>query len=360
MSVIGVLENSDDGANVYLSTLPMTHAKLPTSNLSALPCTPLLVERPWGGTRLQAWGRDCAGRKVGESWEVCGLPGFQTPFGVGGWADLGALAGDAADPLELGGKEFPLLLKLIDAAENLSIQLHPYVVTPEGAPKTEAWVILDAQEGASLYAGVRERMGRVELIERVGKGDLSVLEQIPVKTGDVVFIPGGTLHAITAGLLIAEIQQSSDTTWRVWDWNRKDAQGNGRTLHLRQAIRDVDPVPRAGLLTTPLADGQGREFLVACPSFTACRHQENAHIEADSSWRILLQVGEGGLLSDATGTRDFGRGQTLLLPRGCVANTMGGQVLEFWVADLEREVLEPLLQAGHPQSAIRALGAGTW
>lgn len=267
---------------------------------------------------------------------------------------------DLSDPLELAGKPFPLLLKLIDASENLSIQLHPCVVTPEGAPKTEAWVVLDAPEGAFLYAGVREMLGRVELVERIGRGDLSVLEKIPVKTGDVVFIPGGTLHAITAGLLIAEIQQSSDTTWRVWDWNRRDAQGNGRTLHLRQAIRDVDPRPRAGLLTMPLRDGAGREMLLACPFFAGRRHPELSRIEAQGSWRILLQVGQGGTLTDGNGERRFERGDTMLLPRGASATVQGGSVLEFWVADLEREVLAPLLAAGHSEAQIRALGAGTW
>jgi len=310
--------------------------------------------------RLGEWGRDTAAGRIGESWELSGLPGSCTRFGAGPWPDLDAMARDPSDPLDLGGKPFPLLLKLIDAAENLSIQLHPCVATPEGAPKTEAWVVLDAPEGAFLYAGVREMLGRVTLVERIGKGDLSMLEKIPVKTGDVVFIPGGTLHAITAGLLIAEIQQSSDTTWRVWDWNRRDAEGNGRTLHLRQAIRDVDPTPRPGLLTTPLTDDLGREVFVACPCFAGRRHPAVSRIEAEGSWRILLQVGQDGMLADAAGERGFARGDAVLLPRGASVDVRGGSVLEFWVADLERDVLAPLLAAGHGQAQIRALGAGTW
>jgi len=338
----------------------MTQFDSRSGGACALPCLPQSVARPWGGVRLREWGRDVDAGCIGESWELSGLPGSCTRFGSGSWPDLEAMLRDPSDPLNLGGKPFPLLLKLIDAADNLSIQLHPCVVTPEGAPKTEAWVVLDAPEGAFLYAGVRERLGRVELIERIGKGDLSVLEKIPVKTGDVVFIPGGTLHAITSGLLIAEIQQSSDTTWRVWDWNRRDAQGNGRTLHLRQAIRDVDPCPRPGLLTEPLRDGQGREVLVACPFFTGRRHPATSRIEAEGSWRILLQVGQEGILTDGNGERRFVRGDVVLLPRGASATVQGGSVLEFWVADLEREVLAPLLEAGHAQARIRALGAGTW
>lgn len=338
----------------------MTQIASPARNVSALPCLPLLVERPWGGSRLEAWGRACEGRRIGESWELCGLPGSETRFAAGEWVDLGGLVRDPADPLDLGGRDFPLLLKLIDAQENLSIQLHPCVVTPEGAPKTEAWVILDAPEGAYLYAGVREMLGRVELIERIGKGDLSVLERIPVKTGDVVFIPGGTLHAITAGLLIAEIQQSSDTTWRIWDWNRKDAQGNGRALHLRQAIRDVDPRPNPALRTTPLADAAGRSTLVACEHFAARRHPSVSRVEADTGWRILLQVGHEGTIEGCCGPKDFPRGRTILLPRGRAVELRGGDVLEFWVPDLENDVLLPLLAAGHEESAIRSLGAGTW
>ncbi|MEN9353624.1 MAG: hypothetical protein RL318_949 [Fibrobacterota bacterium] len=340
---------------------PMKMIDSPLSMTSVLRCLPHLVERPWGGERLQGWGRECRGRKIGESWELCGLEGSSTAFSEGAWPTLRDMACDPSDPLELHGDAFPLLLKLIDADEPLSIQLHPCCETVDGLPKTEAWIVLEAPEGAFLYAGIRQELPARELIERVASGDLSVLEQVTVKAGDVVFIPGGTLHAITAGLVIAEIQQSSDTTWRVWDWGRRDAQGNGRTLHIPQAIRDVDPTPRSGLLTKPLADHDGCEYLVACPSFAARRHVGSVQIVAATGWRILLQVGDHGLMTQADGKAEvFARGQTLLLPKGAEVNVEGGSVLEFWVPDLEADVRMPLLAAGHDDLAIRALGAGTW
>ena len=329
--------------------------------VSPLFSLPHLVERPWGGNRLAAWGKELAGQRIGESWELVDLPCHASGFeGVPG-QNLSSLRLDAADPLGLAGKPFPLLVKLIDACENLSIQLHPREDSEEGRAKTEAWVILAAPEGAHLYAGLRGELPARPLIERVAQGDLSPLERIPVKAGDTIFVPSGTLHALTAGVLVAEVQQSSDTTWRVWDWNRRDAAGNPRQLHIEQAVRDVDPRPRLGLKTSPLALDKNREILCACPHFAMLRHLgETSRVAAQGEFRVLMQLGEGGQILSQGEMRSFEKGATCLLPVGCEAELSGGEVLETWVPDLERDIVKPLLAVGHSRTAIGALGAGTW
>jgi mannose-6-phosphate isomerase len=337
----------------------MNQPEHPIAAPMALACLPQTVERPWGGTRLAGRGNAWSAPRIGESWETSGLQGHVTRFRDGRWADLAAMLADPSDPLRLRGGAFPLLFKLIDAAENLSIQVHPAEATCDGAAKTEAWIVLEATEGAFLYAGVREELGREDLVARVASGDLSLLDRIEVRAGDVVLIPGGTIHAITAGLLVAEIQQSSDTTWRIWDWDRRDAHGATRTLHVAQATRDVDPVPRPGLRIVPLPDGLGGEFLVACPCFVARRHRSPQRIEARSGWTLLFQAGKTGRMDRGIGLEPFEFGQTLLLPHGASVR-IEGEVLEFWVADLQAEVMEPLLACGHSEASIRALGAGTW
>ena len=322
-------------------------------------CEPVLFERPWGGNALRRWGKVPASDKVGESWELGDLPGFST--GLGDGSVLGGLVADPADPLGLCGKPFPLLVKFLDARTNLSVQLHPFRETPDGLPKTEAWLVLEAPAGAAVLLGVAKELPARELIEGIAQGDMDLLRRIPVQPGDVVFVPGGTLHALTEGMVVAEVQQSSDTTWRVWDWDRRDAAGNGRALHIEQAIRDVDPAVRSGLKIAPLRVGEGRELLCACRSFAFARNWGASRmVRGDSGFRILVQLEDGGTLVGAGGEEGFSKGQTVLLPVGGELELRGGLVMEAWVPDLERDIVSLALAHGHSREDARALGAGTW
>jgi mannose-6-phosphate isomerase len=322
-------------------------------------CQPALFERPWGGNALSLWGKFPQSATVGESWELGDLPDFSTPLGDG--LTLGCLCRDATDPLGLGGVTFPLLVKLLDARENLSVQLHPFQATVDGLPKTEAWLVLEAPDDAAVLLGVTRELPAKELIEAVAQGNMDLLDRIPVQAGDVVLVPGGTLHALTKGLLVAEVQQSSDTTWRVWDWNRKDAAGNGRTLHIEQAIRDVNPKIRAGLKVAPLSVGDGRELLCACPSFAMARNWGASRaVHAASGFKILMQLQEGGTLVAGGSEETFAKGETILLPVGGEVELRGGVALEAWVPDLERDIVATALAHGHSREAAKALGAGVW
>lgn len=213
---------------------------------------PLLVEKIWGGRRLaEVFGRELAAGKIGESWEVSGLREALTPVASGPFrgADLyrlGAARGEEVfgPALAPGCREdFPLLVKYIDASDVLSVQVHPgddYALS-QGFPngKSEAWVIVAADEGAFVYRGfapgVKAKNFRAALEsderERVGE----CLNKVTVKAGDVIDLPAGTVHAIGAGLLLYEVQQSSDATYRVYDWGRMGLDGKPRALHLDKA-----------------------------------------------------------------------------------------------------------------------------
>lgn len=209
----------------------------------------IVKARAWGGTRLSSYGKPAIpDAKVGESWEVADLPDTisdgQSRIASGPFAGLSlrelrsAHARDllgTADPAPDGA--FPLLVKFLDAAENLSVQVHPdasYVRAHPGAHlKTEAWIVLEAAPGARVYRGIRESTDADAFFAAVAEGRaLDHLESFEVSRGDCIYLPSGTCHALGAGILAAEVQTPSDTTFRVWDWDRNDP---ARPLHLAEA-----------------------------------------------------------------------------------------------------------------------------
>jgi len=214
----------------------------------------LLVRRYlWGSRRLET----CLGKPLGagndyaESWEVCDRGVDQSIV------DQGPLAGMALGELvrqrgpELFGRHhpqsrFPLLVKFLDAAQALSVQVHPNDeqaarLNPPDSGKTEAWYILSADPGSTIYAGLCQGVDRQQLAAAIGQGTCeNLLHHFQPKAGDCLFIPAGTVHALGAGLLVAEVQQSSDTTFRLYDWNRVGPDGMSRPLHIEQGLAVVD------------------------------------------------------------------------------------------------------------------------
>ena len=231
---------------------------------------PILVERIWGGNALARYGKAIpAGKHIGESWEISDRAdaqsivangpaagqtlrqliqslGYETV--VGRVTSRGAASGDAAY------KRFPLLIKLLDARERLSLQVHPPAALAAllgGEPKTEMWYILDAAPEAALIAGLRRGVTRQQFEAAIRQGGAAFQKcfyQFPVRAGEALFVPSGRLHAIGAGLVIAEVQQNSDTTYRVYDWDRVDDKGQPRALHVRESLasinfEDFEPAP---------------------------------------------------------------------------------------------------------------------
>lgn len=222
---------------------------------------PILVERVWGGNELRHYGKSLPpGKRIGESWEISDRDNEQSTVATG--PDAGktlrqlieqhgaALLGrNCPDP-----KRFPLLIKLLDARERLSLQVHPPAIVAKklkGEPKTEMWLVLDADPDAQLIAGLHKGSTGADFMRALewtqkhnGQKPVKTLEEciysFGIRKGDVFFVPSGRLHAIDAGVVLAEIQQNSDTTYRVYDWGRTGLDGNPRSLHIQESLACID------------------------------------------------------------------------------------------------------------------------
>ena len=243
-------------------------------SLQPLLFEPILRERVWGGRRLEsAFGKKLPpGQSIGESWEIVDRPEAQSVV------RQGPLRGKTLHELWQQHREeifgaglpdtprFPIFAKLLDAREKLSLQVHPGAEAAAalgGETKTEMWYFAAADPGAQIFAGLRRGLQRAAFEEAVREGRAAdLVHRIGVKTGDAFFVPSGRLHAIDAGNLLIEIQQNSDTTYRVFDWNRSDAGQGLRPLHLAESMQSIDFADHEPELVRP----EG-ERLVSCPSF---------------------------------------------------------------------------------------------
>ena len=294
---------------------------------------PILKRIRWGGRRLGT----VLGKPIGdasdyaESWEVVDHGDDQSVV------DDGPLAGRTLSELvredgdRLFGRsletlrrpdQFPLLIKFLDASDRLSVQVHPddelarrYDAAENG--KTEAWVILDAEPGAVLYAGLRPSVDAASLRRAVEEDRVEeVLHTIPVTAGQCIFIPAGTVHAIGEGVLLAEVQQSSDLTFRLSDWGRVGADGKPRQLHLEESIEATD-FSRGPVDPVTPRPVDGGELLCECPFFAIRRRS----LPTGASWdvpqgecRILIGVEGSGSVSAEGHTFDASRGRTVVCP----------------------------------------------
>ena len=258
-----------------------------------LKTAPAFKDYLWGGTRLKTeFGKNCNFDKVAESWELsCHADGMCT---IANGVNAGKTLVDyiaQADTDVLGTHcaafdRFPILIKLIDAKQSLSIQVHPdndYAMRVEGEPgKTEMWYIVDCDPGAQLLYGFEHEISREEFAARIQNNTLlDVVHAVPVHKGDVFFIAAGTLHAIGGGILIAEIQQNSNTTYRVYDYGRVGADGKPRALHIAQALDVTLRAPAAhpvsqGTILNETAEYAERR-LASCNCFTV--HALDVHGE---------------------------------------------------------------------------------
>lgn len=277
--------------------------------MPAFKLLPACKDYIWGGQRLKTdFGIESGLNPLSEAWVLSCHPDGPSVLDSGPWAGLTLPQYIAqAGPQALGTKcrefeSFPLLVKLIDARENLSVQVHPsdeYALAHEGQyGKTEMWVVLDAAPGAFLYYGFQREVTREEFAERIQRGDLTdILRKLPVEKGDVVFIPAGTLHAIGAGVVIAEIQQNSNVTYRVFDYNRVGADGKPRPLHVEKALEVTDLRPTEPPSFAP--------HLGICPCFAADQFDApfSGLCGPDSFHALLVTEGEGTLTCEGTARR---------------------------------------------------------
>lgn len=225
------------------------------TSLYPLKFEPILKDKIWGGTRLRTmlYKEISDANCCGESWEVSGLVGDESMIINGFLAEnnlnelleiyMTELVGEKN--YEKYGLGFPLLIKFIDAQDNLSVQVHPDDELAQRkygqSGKTEMWHVIASEPGSGLYVGFNKTVSKAQFEEAIANGTVEdVLQFYPVQPGDTFMIPAGTVHAIGKGVLLAEIQQPSDITFRVFDWNRVDDEGNSRELHVQEALEAID------------------------------------------------------------------------------------------------------------------------
>ena len=294
---------------------------------------PLLKQTLWGGNKIIAFKHlDLQMEHVGESWEVSGIKGCESVVAGGpdegkGLNQLvheqkGLLVGK--ENYERFGDEFPLLIKFIDAHQNLSIQVHPDDETArrhgKGHGKTEMWYVLKSASGAQLYNGLRQHITPETYKQMVEDGTITnALAHYTVHEGDVFFIPAGRIHSIGAGAFVAEIQQTSDVTYRIYDFKRKDKNGNYRELHTEKAAEAIDYTIHESYRTyyEPMQD-EGVQ-LIACPHFTTAVYDLNDPMTIDYSEldSFVVYIGLQGsceLTDDHGETISFREGESVLIP----------------------------------------------
>ena len=286
---------------------------------------PLLRRYLWGGRRLQTMlGKKIGDEDCAESWEIVDRGTDQSVVIHGrltGWTLHQLITRHGPEMLGRHHPQdrFPLLLKLLDCQQDLSVQVHPNdrqaaKLDPPDLGKTEAWVVLHADPGSRIYAGLKSGVDRTGFERSIAEGRITeCLHWFQPSVGDCVFIPAGTVHALGAGLVVAEIQQASDTTFRLYDWDRVGPDGRARPLHVQQALDVIDfdtgpvnPQP------VPIPDGPAIQQLVECDKFVLERRVFDTarRLGEGDCFHLLAVIGGRFSVADAT----LNPGDVLLLP----------------------------------------------
>ena len=293
----------------------------------------LLKQTIWGGDKIIPFKHlDDHLENVGESWEISGVPGNETVVADGEYAGkkLNELVIEQKDKLvgkanyERFGDEFPLLIKFIDARQDLSIQVHPTdeIAKRQGKErgKTEMWYIMDSDKDAKLYSGLKMQITPEQYKAMVEDDTITdALAQYEVKEDDCFFLPAGRIHAIGTGCFLAEIQQTSDVTYRIYDFKRKDKDGNYRQLHTKEAAECINYTVEDDYRTHYEHKKNEGVILVECPYFTTAVYDLDDPMTLDyselDSFVILIGLkGEGTITDNEGNTVTISAGESILVP----------------------------------------------
>ena len=340
----------------------------------------ILKDKIWGGRNLG----DLLGKQlptdalIGESWEVSDREGDQSVVADGPLkgATLHELVAQYGERLvgkcALAKGRFPLLFKIIDAQHTLSVQVHPTdelaIEYDESDPgKTEMWYVLAAEDGAQLMLGLQPGVWKEEFQDAIRTGGLEKrLNYFEVRAGDAFFLPAGCVHAIGTGIVLVEIQENSDLTYRVYDWGRVGTDGKPRELHLDKALRATNFQRSCSRRVSgvTLTEGENRRTVL-----TACRYFATEVLEIASEYSVngtgrtftivFIEQGSPRVVWDG-GELQARRGLSLLMPAELLEWRVEGKsrLLKFQVPDLVEDVIEPLVRKGVPAREIRLLGGG--
>ncbi|MDD5151033.1 MAG: mannose-6-phosphate isomerase [Flavobacterium sp.] len=311
---------------------------------------PILKERIWGGEKLKTiLNKPITSKITGESWELSTVEGDVSVVSNGGLAgkslnDLINLNPEAILGTEVYkrfGKQFPLLFKYLDAREDLSIQVHPNDELAKkrhnSFGKTEMWYVMQADENASLIVGFKENSNADEYVENLkNKTLLSILDNVKVEVGDVFFLETGTVHAIGAGLVIAEIQQTSDITYRLYDFDRVDAAGNHRELHVDLALEAIN-YNKIDTYKKYSKDLNQSNTVVDCPYFTTNFLPLEGKVavnKSGESFTVYMCV-DGSFELEYEGAKfEYIKGDTVLIPAALKSFILNGKasILEIYIS----------------------------
>ena len=318
---------------------------------------PRIKERIWGGHAIlerkgKAAGRLTKDKLYGESWDLSSVKGDISVVANGMLKGnnleeiievyMGELVGE--NNFERYGLEFPLLIKYLDCNDKLSVQVHPDDALAEerhnSFGKTEAWYIADCKEGAAIYLGFKDlNITREEYISAVSESRLEeLLNRVEVKRGDVFFIPAGTVHALGAGIEVVEVQQTSDVTYRIYDWDRVDASGKGRELHTALAVDAIDFEADAEVLHKQYNLTKGGESkVIECPYFTMAIHDVDAVKYLDrsmlDSFIVYICLNGSATISIDGGKEELTAGELVLIPAEACEVAIEGtaQLMEVYI-----------------------------
>jgi len=329
------------------------------NNLYPLKFKPILKNKIWGGSRLKTVLNKPANahEKVGESWEISSVEGELSVVANGFLAEnnieelieiyMGDLVGESV--YERFGSQFPLLIKFIDANDYLSIQVHPDDELADerhgSSGKTEMWYIIDAVKDAELIAGFNQPVDKVKYLSYFGSGRLrDIVNFEKAQPGDVFFMPAGRIHATGPGILFAEIQQTSDITYRIYDWDRLGDDGKPRELHTELAVDAIDYEFHNSFKTEYQALKNKSNELVKCPYFTTNLLSFDNPLELEYHWLdsfviYMAMEGSATIRFDANETPvKISKGETVLIPADLkeirlIPETENVKILEVYIEE---------------------------
>jgi len=293
---------------------------------------PIYQEKIWGGSALRTlFGRNLSNDKIGESWELSSLTPGASVIQNGEYAGKTLNELTALAPQQFFGSRslqgttlFPLLIKILDANDKLSVQVHPndaYASLLEaGQGKTEAWYVLQAQTGAEIIYGLKANTSKADFILAMEHHILDVLQKIPVKTGDMVYVPAGRVHALCGGVVVYEVQQTSDITYRLYDYDRVEAHGKTRQLHVDKAVQVIN--------FNEQVDTDFAKTKLESPYFSMEKVTLDGILELDLADRfmILCVINGNGEIASVTGSEEICQGETILIPACLEKISINGKI----------------------------------